>query len=198
MLIKTINSNLFRRHQVITRGVFFFLGLLVVNIVIFLINSDSSETLLHTKKRLTETRNHLKKIDTFSHRARYNREIYQKFQDQEIEKSHSIDELIDYIQSLQPQLSIPFLNVTIQKKQLKNGMRHINLLIELNTLTDLTFFQFIKKIETELPAVVRINSFSFAKEEKLTSHFFKKFAKNPRNAHLCQGTIDASITLSAS
>ena len=192
MVKMTINWQLWKKPE--TGGILVSLTCFVT-ICLFLF----IKTLTHFEYTQSEIKNTLVKMQVLNKQIE---EVaaYEKLQQQEMQKFTNFkkkkwntpltQELLNQVlYDLQKQTNVEFL--FIQPKTGK-GENKATITLLVKVMRDQSFFNFLQKIETELPGIVKIKHFELKRTSELNSQLAKKVSEGEKIS-LFEGTIEFEI-----
>lgn len=93
---------------------------------------------------------------------------------------------------IQKQTDVEFLFINSSNFITENGFVRAQISVQLKVLRDYTFFSFLKKLETEIPGIVKIIRFELRRDKEM-SHEITQKIKEGEKTNLFEGSIDFEI-----
>ena len=97
-----------------------------------------------------------------------------------------------FLYKIQKQTDVEFLFINSANFTTENGFARAQISLQLKVLRDYTFFSFLKKLETEMPGIVKIIRFELRRDKEISYEITKKI-KEGEKTNLFEGSIDFEI-----
>lgn len=174
------------------------LGAFLISINWFFWHHAYYENLGHTicslEKKLTTLTVDEEILAEFQSAEKQGLQVYQDFHRKHLNQPTGPDFLKEKFQKWQKQLKIQTLNTQIgtpiQQLEHKNLWR-LPISIDLNLLKDKVFFQFLEKLQWEIPGIILIKNFTISRVSSLTDDMVRELIRgNGKDIKLFQGKIE--------
>lgn len=190
-----INWKLWNKPE--TGGVLIFLFLSTLSFLFMLFTSamhyqDTQEELKQTILKITTLNEQIDKVESCS---KIIRQFPQKFKAFKRKKWTSLlteKQMNDYLYTIQKQSKVIFLLIHQKNNSVANDIRKTEISLNVKTLQDKHFFDFLKKLESELPGIISIKKFELKRSRELNSQTAKKINAGEK-VYLFEGNIDFEI-----
>lgn len=135
-----------------------------------------------------------KDLSDFQAASQQGVQIYQDFHRKHLNKPSGVEYLQEKIQKWQKQFKIQTLHTQVGTPILESEphqLWRVSVAIDLSVLKDKVFFQFLDKIQWELPGLVTIKNMSVSRVSALTDDMVRELIRgNSKGINLFQGKIE--------
>lgn len=190
-----INRQLWNRIE--TGGVIgslIFLVMFCLSILIMAVNhyQTTQEEIILTNKKIKSL---IAQIDAA--------EVYEKLSRQEVQKFNTFkrkkwkipltqDRLNQSLYALQKSANVEFLFIHSKISGDTNNITKANISLNVHVLRDQSFINFLQKLETDLPGIIKVKKFELKRTKELNRQLSQKVSEGEK-VSLFEGTIDFEL-----
>lgn len=191
----TINWKLWNKPE--TGGVL--LSLLFLSIFFFFIlfsaiihYRTTQEEIKLINKQVNSLTEQISNIDSYTTLGRQEPQKFKIFKKKKWMAPLTREYLNEALHSLQKQSNVTFLSINPQNISDPNNITNTTISLNIQVIKDQHFFNFLQKLEAELPGIVRIKKFELRRAKELNSHVIQKIS-NGEQVSLFEGNIDFEL-----
>lgn len=175
-------------------GSLIFLVMFCLSILIMAVNhyQTTQEEIILTNKKI---RSLTAQIDAA--------EVYEKLSRQEVQKFNTFkrkkwkipltqDRLNQSLYALQKSANVEFLFIHSKISGDTNNITKANISLNVHVLRDQSFINFLQKIETDLPGIIKVKKFELKRTKELNKQLSQKVSEGEK-VSLFEGTIDFEL-----
>jgi len=130
-------------------------------------------------------------------------EVYEKLSRQEVQKFNTFkrkkwkipltqDRLNQSLYALQKSANVEFLFIHSKISGDTNNITKANISLNVHVLRDQSFINFLKKLETDLPGIIKVKKFELKRTKELNKQLSQKVSEGEK-VSLFEGTIDFEL-----
>jgi cell division protein YceG involved in septum cleavage len=130
-------------------------------------------------------------------------EVYEKLSRQEVQKFNTFkrkkwkipltqDRLNQFLYALQKSANVEFLFIHSKISGDTNNITKANISLNVHVLRDQSFINFLQKLETDLPGIIKVKKFELKRTKELNRQLSQKVSEGEK-VSLFEGTIDFEL-----
>lgn len=135
---------------------------------------------------------HLSVLEAYKKLSKKEAHFFAIFKKNKWQEPLTLELLNKYLYKIQKQTDVEFLFINSPNFTTDNGFARAQISLQLKVLRDYTFFSFLKKLETEMPGIVKIIRFELRRDKEMSREITQKI-KDGEKTNLFEGSIDFEI-----
>lgn len=135
---------------------------------------------------------HLSVLDIYKNSSKKETHFFATFKKNKWQEPLTLELLNKVLYKIQKQTDVEFLFINSPNFTAENGFARAQISLQLKVLRDYTFFSFLKKLETEMPGIVKIIKFELRRDKEISREITQKI-KEGEKTNLFEGSIDFEI-----
>lgn len=135
---------------------------------------------------------HLSVLDVYKNSSKKETHFFATFKKNKWQEPLTLELLNKVLYKIQKQTDVEFLFINSPNFTTENGFARAQISLQLKVLRDYTFFSFLKKLETEMPGIVKIIKFELRRDKEISREITQKI-KEGEKTNLFEGSIDFEI-----
>jgi hypothetical protein len=190
-----LNHNIWRQPNV--GGVtFFVLFLLVAALICFTFSVhgflEQKVFIKNMEQKLSDANHQLNTLQLFKDLKKSESASFEIFKRCNRDEVLTVESLNKALYKIQKQTDVDFLFINAPNFVTQNGHTNGFVSLQLKVLRDYSFFSFLKKLEMEMPGIVKIVRFELRRDKEVNQQIVQKI-KNGEKTSLFEGSIDFEI-----
>jgi hypothetical protein len=135
---------------------------------------------------------HVSVLDVYKNSSKKETHFFATFKKNKWQEPLTLELLNKVLYKIQKQTDVEFLFINSPNFTTENGFARAQISLQLKVLRDYTFFSFLKKLETEMPGIVKIIKFELRRDKEISREITQKI-KEGEKTNLFEGSIDFEI-----
>lgn len=190
-----LNSSIWKQANV--GGTILGIFLLFVGALIFFVMSldnfwQKKVDIDIVEQKINIASKHLSVLDIYKNLSKKEPHFFATFKKNKWQEPLTLELLNKVLYKIQKQTDVEFLFINSPNFTTENGFASAQISLQLKVLRDYTFFSFLKKLETEMPGIVKIIKFELRRDKEISREITQKI-KEGEKTNLFEGSIDFEI-----